>query len=61
MMCLIEIKETNNGCLLMKFECMILLNEEALRCGKGDIDLTSWAMVGCLTHMMADCRMENAS
>ena len=30
----------------MKFECMILLSEEALRGGKSDVDLTSWAMVG---------------
>ena len=25
---------------------VILLNEETLRSGKGDVDLTSWAMVG---------------
>ena len=30
----------------MKFECMILLSEETLRSGKGDVDLTFWAMIG---------------
>ena len=29
-----------------KFECMILLSDETLRDGKGNVDLTSWAMVG---------------
>ena len=34
-----------NRCILMKFECVVLLSEETLRGGKDDVDLTSWAMV----------------
>ena len=33
-------------CMLMKFECVVLLSEETLHGGKDDVNLTSSAMVG---------------
>ena len=33
-------KDTNR-CILIRFQCVVLLSEETLRGGKGDVDLTS--------------------